>query len=461
VKSNHESSRIKAVAAAVAFLAAFASIVSGQVKPNRNLERFNTIRIAKPPVPSVFLGRMINFQDTAVDHWFKKYRNAGYNYVMVPVSIIDTTDPALTPVDDSLISHLRLTVRKAAQYGLRVIPQIGIGSNHSVNWERMSSTIQMNRQICNRCDNGRDYIVGTPSYAADPLGIDTNFARILIAIRRAFADSVVRYPLEYVQLSYDEFANNYSNPMRYGALLPLSGATWKYSDSRMSMPFSLAGGASWVRTISRAKVDSEFVANSGAPSQSRGVQQLVVNSLYRRLLQARNHLDPNIKVIIYADVFDAGFLGKLTYRTYDLDTVRFSGTLATLPGLTAPQAVFLRENLFLMPWYYGGPPYGYGGVFSQFTNSGFKTLYGVAIHNGDTQWAAEGRRAMGRYVDSSQYFKGSVLGYASQWWLSNPADTGQGDISVATYDSVKARSLFPRASIQYDQTAPIGLLLFR
>jgi hypothetical protein len=460
--------------AALAACALLAGLVSGapaQVKPNHNLEQFNTIRMARLPVIASFLYEPA--RHGMVDSALRRYRDAGYNYVLMYADIIDTTDPAKDS-DAEVENYLRWVVRRASLYGLRVIPQLSIGAVHSSAWMNMSGRIQMNRTLCHGCnpfDRISDNIDASPSFAADPMGIDTNLARTLQYIRRVFADSVVRYPLEYISLGYDEFANTYSKdyaPTNI-VLYPIGAGAMLYAGKRndMSHPFTMPGGAVPGRQVSRAKVDSQFIANSGAATTSEAVQRLVVNSLYRRVGQVKTHLGPDVKTLIYVDVFDAEFFGKVAFRAFNLDTVSFSGTLTTLPGLTAPQADFLRANLFVMPWNYAaseplGTSYNAGKAFSQFTSSGFKILYGVAIGdpNGDTAIANSGIRAMKNYVDSSKSFKGSVLGYAAQWYpYSN--FSAQGDISAPTGAYVRARDLFPRASMRVDQTSTTTLLLFR
>lgn len=341
-----------------------------------------------------------------------KAKSTGYNYVMV-----EFWQPHTAEV-------FRDAFRKVNSYGMRLIPSVQLGSQHSIGWESFpGQQIDWNMVTI----NGKTY--KCPSLVEDNSsnGFDACFKQFLQAVRNGYNQAGLSYPLEYIHLGHDEL-----NLYETNQLLINCGS----------------------------KLDEAFLGNFTLNNTdiSPVIQQLLSTEIYRRIKQVQevlnNNISPFTKVLIWGDQWDPEHNGgyfkiifnvKVCYNIVfgnclpcnscsPFCTERFENKIATLspgilslPGLTDAQKSELKSNLILQPWSYGeegGAPgdfYNAQNTFNQFTAYGFKfgsvsSIVAVDPNNYQEQ-IRQSFSMMHNYINASRNFKSNFTGYTAAQWL--------------------------------------------
>jgi len=379
----------------IIMMLAFLSLVSFPRAATWNALTYNSIRIA-----CLQRGDILGLGEA--DSFLRRAKNAHYNYVLAPFYLQpgDTDDYAV------IKRNFILALRRVDAFGLRLIPEIQMGGVHADHWNNArlwNPNIQMVRFIAS---DGR---YGCPSLSYDPTGIDWTFTELLGALRDAFKEASVSFPLEFFHVGHNELAY-------YDWLVAGNCKTGKGSGS----PFC-GDRRTWsVAAVSElCTIDCDYI-NRFTGSKSEAVRRLLVGEVFRRMTQVRTIFGPRTKLMIFADMWDPMFFSQ-RYIAWNNDTVNTADGILDLPGLPddSSRARF-KENVILMPWTFqqcaaadGGGRYDAATTFSTFAANGFHFVYMHAFHQDKDRHEIEDTAMSREWRDASLKFRGSCLGYAA------------------------------------------------
>ncbi len=364
-----------------------------------NAMTYNSIRIA-------YFQRGDALGRGEADSFLIRAKNAQYNYILTPFYL----QPGDT--DDYIVikSNFTRALQRADAFGLRLIPEIHMGDAHSDHWNNARLWNPNIRMVRFRALDGK---YGCPSFANDPTGIDWTFVELCEALRDAFKQAAVSYPLEFFHVGHNE--PTYYNRLIIGSCKTGKGMSSPYCGERQSWDIKTA--------TETCAIDCNFI-NRFNGSKSEAVQSLVVGEVFRRMNQVQKVFGTKTKLMIFADMWDPMYFYQ-TVITWKNDTVRTAPGILSLPGLPDDSArARFRRNVILMPWTFqecAGPDssghYDAAATFSAFAANGFNFVYTQAFHTGRDQLEVEDVGMTRNWHDAALRFRQNCLGYAAVSWI--------------------------------------------
>ncbi|MBD3420288.1 MAG: hypothetical protein GF398_09255 [Chitinivibrionales bacterium] len=377
-----------------------------EAKTGYNLMKYNTIRIASVDWFSNLSKHESDFLPIV--------KQMGYNYIF-----------ALFKVQK--LSKMQEVFERAfilsEKHELRLIPCISLISCYSSSWSELGKQypdFEMNLiEAKNR--NGDISLYGMPSLVGEErsrLGVDSAFCDVIRTLKRAHRNSKAKYPLEFIHLGVDEpFFYNYCliggvpNGKIRGkgfAILNNSHRQFSFSD----------------RAYIRDKIKKSQTASSA-------FQSLIVLSLFKKIHLLHRNLNSNIKIMLWADIWDPQQNGKgiFDYHTKLVTflgskrVVKFTPGIISLPGLSEQQKKIFKDNTILIPWEYFNKTkinetlkYDETETFRLFSSHGFKFLYAHTIYSFDNFNSPSSQKQGIEWHNASLRFKSHCLGYHACWF---------------------------------------------
>lgn len=372
--------------------------------------------------------------DPAIDDFLSAVVRLDYNYILAEFNFNrGATAGTGNATAANKLRDFRDAFRKTAEYGLRLIPLIQVGSRHSVHWRHLQlhgpyEQIGFSRVLAgehNREGAVQTVELGVPSYSEEPEGMDRAFVDMMLALRDAHTESGVGYPLEFVHLGHDEPELTLSAVTE--SVLLIGEAAKTVRDCGVEK-----------RGICRVlnTCASDVTALYGDTVQTENaLQELIVGEVHRRVVQVRSAFgDDRIKVMIWADMWDEQNTGGKDILLRDgSTTVRTAPQILALPGLSSSQRNELRDGLILVAWrngnntvYPGGTkdmsPYDDGVfhaeyLFDQFRDAGLRFMY---VHEATPDGSRDGNRLRQarEWYSSAKLprFRGWYVGYGAVHW---------------------------------------------
>lgn len=393
--------------------------------------QYNTLRCA-----TILNGEALSgfYPNNDVGPFLERAKNSKYNYILAGFSVdVGRNTSLLTKKED-----FKRAFKKVDEYGLRMIPMIGMGGQWATHWlyakQNWNSKIQMVWVEATEKIAGGTIVESEwacPSYKEDAEGFDKTFIEFLQMICDAHREAGVSYPLEFIHLGHDE-------PALYCQRLLIG--------SCKTGVFGKTNQFNVTRVLTEVSADKSYILSFSTTQRGVAVSKLIVSELYRRTQQVKTYLGSNVRILIYGDYWDPQMNG--TTRPQELWTGQIinplnpsnlSNSIGTLPGLTDLQKAEFRDKVIICPWNYKidydpdgdkdsqGIGYHTDKTFQYLSNNKLKFIYVHEITPGNVLPYDPLRTAQAQaFYNTSKNFKQYCLGYnaAAFWGWEYPEPSG-------------------------------------
>jgi hypothetical protein len=371
--------------------------------------KFNSVRVG-------LVRSAKDLGDGTVDGLLQRIHQDGYTHVI--------SDFGINSPDTSIIRIQAYNAfRRADQFGLKLIPQVQLGSKWSSHWQNFDPKIQMNQDIVYD-SKGNPIPLGCPSFASFPYkkiaydtAMDRSFPMVWGAIRNGFNKAVAN-GLSYSDLAY--IAIGHDEPVQVERLLVGNGL------------------------VKSSKYDQGFITGilGTSTNYDSAFQVLFAREVLRRVDQSISAVGVSTKVLISGDMWDPMANGGSRKTTFPIKgqvrNIRLAPSvtpntgIASMPGLDESEKLRLKTYLVIAPWpYYDAwewinpaldtkVTYDAKAAFGYLANSGFSIMYWGTIAGGNeridagTQFITS--NAMRKNVSAARLYQNNVLGYIAGYW---------------------------------------------
>ena len=334
-----------------------------------------------------------------------RVRGLNYNYVTVQAAAAtwpDSWDGKGNILNADMENGLKAWFQQVDDAGMRMIPLFPVGNRYSQGWKAVNAGIDDNTYL----NNG--VVTSVNPHAPDP-EFDRTFNDFLQAMGRAWSGVYKRAPgfpsdLQYILLGKDEIID---------FTVPIQNILIARGSSK---------DLDWIAAKK---------ANSPGMAESWYYQALMADELLRRVRQIRA-VFPKAHVMVYADMWDNQYLGKLSYNTHDRKLITTSGAL-DLPGLSTDQINEIKASVIFIPWRYD--TWWNGGVleqdwlaaFKRFKQKGFRFMAATSID--PAGMGVPFYRNWGDMVTAMRWIRTPELQTHAVGFCSQPYPSGQYDMT--------------------------------
>lgn len=328
-------------------------------------------------------------------------KNDGYTHVMWYMPMLNSSliNPTTGAEQQALITLMTNVFEMADQYGLRLIPNLTLGSGWDCGtWSGLGGEFDptVTPAVWNINGTCATSPAVSASFAPDAKGIDLVLPGVIRGIAAGFAAAKVArgfsYNLDYIHLGGDECLNYSNLTMLIGQCQNDINAITKLTRSPTNLSVPDAHRRLYATAI------------------QRWVNIVTSNS-------------PGTKVIRYSDMFDQGSLGGIALKT---SYTGYSSTFTTWQAISQSAMTSIKTSLVLMPWVTGN--YNVPVSFAGIMNNGFKMIWSDALIensiNGINHFDIAQARSIITAAKNPAY-SGFLLGYCSLTWdtWSDPPNT--------------------------------------